>query len=255
MDIEKNRNESIELAKELYKVLTHPELVKRTTGEERHNLAVKKCNNFARAYPLVVAKMSRDGLYNEKAFERFLDKMYANPGKGMEGIITNQAEYAKLLYIEECKKRKKHWSIKIANEIFQSEYKAMRSWVKNTEKQEKEAKNEFAEEAEEHLIQKRMEFKNWLENMSKTRSEEVDQFRINLENLNFSEMYSSENSSENSLENPLEKPDVEIQETPQESTPISKPDYNEKRKQKQRENDRLDYLSDTNLSQFKRKRK
>lgn len=160
-DLDKTKKDSIDLANKIYKTISHPEIVANTTSEERHEICVKRYEIFAKAYPLVLAKMAVELRYNEKAFIKFLDNLYNSPGEGMEGIIKNQAYYAKVLYMEECKAMGKRWCPKTAKDIFEYEYKNMIRWVDDTKKIEKKVKNEFEEEDKKHQKELREEFKQW----------------------------------------------------------------------------------------------
>ena len=105
--------------------------------------------------------MCVDLRYNEKAFIKFLNNLYDKPGEGMEGIIKNQAYYAKMLYIEECNISGKRWCPKTAKDIFEYEYKNMIRWVNDTKKKEKKVKHEFSIEGKKHDQEIRDEFKQW----------------------------------------------------------------------------------------------
>lgn len=179
LEIEKNKKESIEMAAKIFKIISHPDIVNETTPKERHDLCVKKSKNFANAYPLVLAKMSRELSYNEKAFSRFLDKMHREPGKGMEGVMFHQSNYAKLLYIEECKRRGVHYNMKKANEIFKMEYEHMNKWVKDIKEKETEVKSEYGEEQKRHLQEKRDELLSWMQQAN----DEIDIGDANLDEI------------------------------------------------------------------------
>lgn len=160
-DLETTKRDSIELAGKIFKTVTHPEIISSTTPEERHELCVKKYDLFSKAYPLVLAKIAVESRYNEVAFIKFLNKLYSKPGQGIEGIIQNQAYYAKVLYMEECNVKNKRWCPKMASEIYTYEYENMIRWVNDTKKLEKKVKHEFEEEGEKHEKELRDEFKEW----------------------------------------------------------------------------------------------
>lgn len=161
-DLEKTKKDSIELANKIFKTISHPEVLKITTPEERHEICIKKYELFSQAYPLVLAKMAVETRYNEIAFIKFLDRLYANPGKGIEGIIDHQASYAKYLYIEDCKKYNKRFCPKMASKIYESEYQNMIRWVNDTKKIEKKVKNEYEEESVKHDKELKEELKKWI---------------------------------------------------------------------------------------------
>lgn len=166
-ELEKTKKDSIELAGYIFKVVTDPKLLDLTSPQERHEICVKRYDLFSKVYPLVLAKMAVESRYNEKAFIKFLNKLYSKPGAGMEGIIQNQAYYAKVLYIEECISTNKRWCPKVASEIYTHEYANMIRWVNDTKKIEKKVKHEFEEEGKRHDDELRSEFKTWYMNARK----------------------------------------------------------------------------------------
>lgn len=145
-----NFKAALDLAKDIYKVCLHPEFQK-YDPDVRHKVVVGKYPQFSQAYPIILRFIARDLKYNEKAFRKFLEKLRINPGKGMQGFIERQADYAKFLYIEDCKANGRHWSSKKANQFWNIEYEHMHKWVKKLEKDEDLAKNEFEKESQENL--------------------------------------------------------------------------------------------------------
>ena len=181
---DKNAKEAIDLAKNIYKIVTDPRFYENFDADTRHKTVVQKYPNFANAYPVILRLMARDMRYNERAFKRFLDKLKTNPGKGMNGFIERQADYVKFLYIEECRSTGKHYDNRKANMIWNIEYNNMNKNVKKIEAEEKAAKNEFAEEQQKHLDLKRKELLDFLntvepqdepmENKSENKSDDAD---------------------------------------------------------------------------------
>jgi len=159
---EKNIEEALTLAKNIFAVIKNPEFVKNYDADTRHQVVIKKYPNFASAYPIILKYLARDLKYNEKAFRRFLNKIKVDPGKGMEGFIERQADYAKFLYIEDCKAIRQHWSMKIASSIWSTEYNHMYKMLKKMKKDEKEAKNEFEEEEKKNLEVKKQELLDFI---------------------------------------------------------------------------------------------
>lgn len=154
---ERNTKEALELAKNIFSIVTNKKFVKAYDADMRHKTVVQKYPNFANAYPVILRFIARDLKYNENAFKKFLNKLKVDPGKGMEGFIMRQADYAKYLYIEDCKMYGRHWSIKKAGQIWNIEYNHMRKSIKKLENEEKSAKNEFEEEQKKHLEIKKKE--------------------------------------------------------------------------------------------------
>lgn len=161
LEVEKNKNEALTVADRLFRILTDPKFPK-STAAERHKLCIEKERNFAQAYPLVIAKLSTELRYSNKAFRRFLDGLHKNPGKGMEGFVENQAMYARYLYEEECKLKNKHIDMKIAHAQFESARSDMMKWVKDIKKKEKYAKNEYKDETQRNDDIKRRELLEYL---------------------------------------------------------------------------------------------
>lgn len=159
---EKNTKDALELAKAIFNTVTDERFFKEYDEDMRHKVVIKKYPNFAQAYPVVLRLIARDLKYNENAFKKFLAKLKTDPGKGMEGFIERQADYAKLLYIEDCKTFGRHWNMKQANKIWNIEYSHMKKWYKKLQEDEKSAKNEFEEEQEKHLEVKRKELLDFI---------------------------------------------------------------------------------------------
>jgi hypothetical protein len=161
-EIEKNKREAIEIAAKIFKIVKNPAFVNQLDADQRHAICVEKNKGFAQAFPLVLSKMSRDLAYSEKAFQRFLDKLHKDPGKGMEGIIERQADYAAYLYEELCKEQGKHYNMKTRRDIWQLEYQQMYKWMRDIKKQEKQAKNELEEESKKALEERKNELLEFL---------------------------------------------------------------------------------------------
>lgn len=194
--LEDNMKEALTFAKNIYKIVTEPKFVKNYDPEKRHQILIKQYPNFATAYPLVLKFIAKDLKYNEKAFKKFLEKLKTDPGKGIEGFITRQADYAKFLYIEDSKAHGRHWSIKKANEIWNLEYNHMRKFVKKLEKEEKLAKNEFEEEVKENLEKKRKELLDFILTEQKNNPQLLDEIEDNEDN---------EDNEENKIDNIVDK--------------------------------------------------
>lgn len=170
--VENNKLEAIKLAERIFTIVKNKEFVEKTDEQQRFRILTQKYPNFSNAYPIILRYMAMNLRYNSTAFRRFLDRLETNPGKGMEGFIDCQALYAKYLYIEECKENGLHWDNKKANEIYKAEFKGMNDYVKKIKQQEKEAKNEYAEESERHLEEKRRELLDFLDTEAPTVEEE-----------------------------------------------------------------------------------
>lgn len=176
-----NIKEALELAKNIHKIVLDPRFNQAYDEETRHKVVMKKYPNFANAYPIILRFIARDLKYNENAFKKFLNKLKVDPGKGMEGFIERQSDYAKFLYIEDSKKNGRHWSIKKANQIWNIEYNNMNSWMKKIKKEEESAKNEFEEEKKKNLEIKRKELLEFIRSetfnqSSESESEDIDNY-------------------------------------------------------------------------------
>src|SRR6185437_1083660 len=177
----RNAKEALELAKNIYDVVTDKRFAKNYSPEMRHKVVVQKYPNFANAYPVILRFIARDLKYNENAFKQFLNKLKTDPGKGMEGFISRQADYAKFLYIEDCKTYGRHWSTKKANDIWNIEYENMKKSVKKIEEEEKLAKNEIEDEKKKNLEVKRKELLDFINTETKKGNLKYD-FAENEEN-------------------------------------------------------------------------
>lgn len=160
-ELEENIRQSLNFAKDVFTIATDEKYVASTTAETRYGELVKRYPEFAKAYPVCVNKIAQ-GFYNEKAFRRFLNKQRDNPGKGMEGFIERQADYAKFLYEEECKAKRRHINVKEANLRWEMEHRQLRKWVKNIKKDEEELKNQFEDEQKTHLDARRRELLDFI---------------------------------------------------------------------------------------------
>ena len=255
-DLDKQKQDAIEMANKLWQVLTHVEQFKQASAEARHEWVVENAKSFAQAFPLVAAKMAREFRYKEKAFVKFLDKMYADPGKGMDGVIENQANYAKFLYIEECRAAGKHVNYKIAKQVWEQEHGNMSAWVKKIKKSEKQAKNEYTEEEQKHTQERRAELLEFIRktsnHQSQTENQEDQQERQNILN----ELKSQVNQHrEQHPEPPTEPEFTETEQTDQEIDPELEKQIQQRLKQEkhmQEEKRRQEFLQDTMLPGFKK---
>lgn len=168
--VEEELQLAITIATRLFKVVSNPEFIKEVPDpRDRHevvNLQLSKMDDqvgsqmytqFANAYPMVLKYITQQVSFNRTAFEKFFRAQITNPGEGMEGFIENQANYAKLLYIEASKAAGKHWSMKKANKLKQREYEQMNKIRKDIEKSRKDAENSFEQESTQHLTERKKE--------------------------------------------------------------------------------------------------
>lgn len=165
-EVNENIRQSIELANEIFKVVTNPDYVKATTGQTRYEELNKRYPTFAQHYPVCLRMMAHNGKYNERAFRQFLEKQRKDPGKGMIGFIERQADYARFLYIEDTKANKRHVSMKIAAKIWQEEYAALKKWVDKLKKDEDDAKSLYEAEQARHREQKKQELLDFINEQS-----------------------------------------------------------------------------------------
>jgi hypothetical protein len=147
---ETNKLAALDLAGKIYKVCCD-ERLQTLEAMKRHKIAVVKYPNFAQAYPVILRWLARDLKYYERAFRTFLDKLEKSPGKGMEGFIERQADYSRILYLEDCKQNHLHPNMSHANKLFQAEHAAMMKSYKKIREEERLAKNEFEEESADNI--------------------------------------------------------------------------------------------------------
>jgi hypothetical protein len=152
---------ALELAKKIYGVVKDERFAS-VDPETRHKVLSQKYPNFAQAYPVILRFLARDLKYHEKAFRRFLDKLRKDPGKGMQGFMERQADYARYLYEADEKANGRHYNAKKATAIWRSEYESMKRASDKIKKDEEMAKNEFEKENQEALKQKKDELYNFL---------------------------------------------------------------------------------------------
>lgn len=158
---EKNKEEAITLANNIYKVLMDDRMTK-VDPEVRYKLVMNKYPTFSQAYPTVLRMMAVNLSYNEKAFRRFFDTLERDPGKGIEGFIERQADYAKFLYIEGCRSRGRHWDMRKATAIWHAEHKVMKDIMDKIRKEEENAKSKFADDKKRHMSERRQEFLDFI---------------------------------------------------------------------------------------------
>jgi hypothetical protein len=158
-----NREASLALARGIYSGVMQDEAFRKATDEQRYNFLTERFKNFQQAYPMVIKYMALYLQYNEKAFTRFMDKLQREPGKGMEGYIERQADYAKFLYEETCRARKKHINSKKAGEIWGDEYNIMIKQYRDMQEQEKKARSEFELENRKHMDERRRELLDFID--------------------------------------------------------------------------------------------
>jgi hypothetical protein len=259
-ELEKNKREAIEAAAKIFKIVSNPSFAANTTPDERHHICVEKNKGFAQAFPLVLSKMSRDLLYNETAFRRFLDKLHRDPGKGMDGFIERQADYAAFLYEELSRAQGRHVDTRKRREIWQTEHGQMYRWMRDIQKSEKRAKNEFEEESQKSLDERKKELLDFLnENDVEGESKQSIDELINQDDA-YLEMLKSASDGQtpdvpttSDLEFPTYNGYTEVQQPTE--IPVGVVDALEQRaiaSEKQRMND---FLQDSNLSSWKRTKK
>jgi hypothetical protein len=191
---------ALTIANRLYKVVSNPEFLKEVPdARDRHeivNMQLSKMDTqmgsqmytqFSSAYPMVLKYITQQVSFNAKAFEMFFRKQVADPGKGMEGFIDHQSNYARLLYIEASKAAGKHYSIKKANKLKQREFQQMDKIRKDIEKSRKDAENSFEKESVQHLDERKQELLNFI-------NQELDENDIPMDE--YSEESDSDESSE-----------------------------------------------------------
>lgn len=165
-EVEKNIDDALTLAKLMFAGIINKDFIKEYDADARHKFLIDKYPNFANGYPVILRLMARDLKYNENAFRKFLYKLRDDPGKGMEGFIERQADYAKLLYIEDSKKNRRHWDFKTAGEIWNVEYSQMKKTLKKIEADEKAARNEFEDEKKINLVKRKKELLSFIDKLS-----------------------------------------------------------------------------------------
>jgi len=155
-NVEVNKLEAIALAEQIFQMLKRDVLAE-IDIESQYDFLLKKYPSFSRTFQIVLHKMVFERRYLTSAFKRFLDKLHSNPGKGMEGFIERQADYAKFLYIEECKLSGRRYDANIAKKIWEKECNFMWSEYKKILETEKSITNEFEKEEAKHNKERKQE--------------------------------------------------------------------------------------------------
>jgi hypothetical protein len=163
-EIAENIRQALRLGDDLFTLVKDPLFCQSITDpKQRYQHLCGKYKTFAQAFPVCLRFLACDIRYNHRAFERFLEKQRVDPGKGMDGFINRQADYARFLYEEETRRRRGHISVKMAGRIWQEEYKHLSHWMKDIQKKEELGKNEYEQEHEEHTVQRKKELLSFLE--------------------------------------------------------------------------------------------
>jgi len=172
---------TVQLADDIFKVMKDKRM-REIDPDDRHKIVLQKYKNFADQYPVVLRFLARDLRYNRTAFIRMMEKMIKDqkakaeadskidpkkrqnrdPMEAMKAFIVHQADYAKFLYLEECKRTGRHYSIKKANAIWRVEYDNMSKALKKIKEDEDNARNEFEEEKKKHLDERRRELLDFI---------------------------------------------------------------------------------------------
>jgi hypothetical protein len=180
---EENIKVTLQLADDIYKIMQDKRM-KDIKPDDRHKILLQKYKTFGDMYPVVLRFMARDLRYNRMAFRRMLEKMIKDqkmkareretvggdskkkpkqdPMLAMKNFVTHQADYAKLLYLEEAKRTGRHVNMKKANAIWQIEFQNMNTALKKIKKDEDSARNEFEEEKKSHLDERRQELLDFI---------------------------------------------------------------------------------------------
>jgi hypothetical protein len=167
-EIAENIRQALDLAGKLHELVQDRAFREEFGDRERYNILCKKYPTFAQAYPVCLRMIAMNVKYSERAFRRFLEKQRDDPGKGMSGYIERQADYARFLYEEDCRTRRRHINYETAKRIWDEEYKALKHWVTTIEEQESKSKNEYEEEHAKHLAQRRRELLDYMEQVAPT---------------------------------------------------------------------------------------
>ncbi len=165
---EENIRNAIKTAADIYRLVSNSYVSENTSVESRYNMCLEKYKSFAQAFPVVLAKMVIENRYNETAFLKFLEKIQKNPGKGIEGLMSSQADYAKMLYIEECKAVGRKWSAKRAKDIWEQQYRELEQKAKDVKRQEEAARSEYEENEKKYLVERRAELLEYLKTIDPT---------------------------------------------------------------------------------------
>lgn len=139
------------------------EMVSQSDPYDVYEILKMQHESFYRAFPMILSKMVFERRYNRNAFERFLNGMAENPGKGMEGVAHHQALYVKYLYEEECKENHIKPIPNTGKQIYETEYNIMYKEIKKIKQDEKKARSEYEDELKKHDKELRDEFYEFLE--------------------------------------------------------------------------------------------
>ena len=119
----------------------------------------KNNQRFASAFPIVLRYMVQLRMYHEKAFVKFIKKMYAKPYHSKLEFCERQADYVKYLYQE----LNQHYPENEIKRIWQQTYDMLADEIKIFDDAEKKVKERLEETNITNIEERRMELKKILD--------------------------------------------------------------------------------------------
>jgi hypothetical protein len=164
-----NKLEALDFADKIFAVVSSKQFRENVKDPNvRLQFLINKYPEFSRCYPVVLRWMA-SFRYKRHVFEQFLDKLERDPGKGMEGYIERQADYAMLLSLAYDKRKNK----KKAYKIREQEICKMNEIMKKIKKDEEDQTNLFEEEKQRNLEERRKELLQFIKSFP-TEKETID---------------------------------------------------------------------------------
>lgn len=154
---EKIKENTVKLATEIFATLREFRKKTQLTDEEWHKRIVDKYPDFSKTHPTVVRCMTKENMYVESVFMKYLNQLETIQGKGNMALIELQGDYVKELYIAHHKRQGKRYNMSTANSMRRNLIQHMSSFYNEAKKKEEEGKSEYAEKNDEFLQQKKRE--------------------------------------------------------------------------------------------------
>jgi len=161
-EIEKGIEATVILANQIFTNLRNS-MLESVSLEQQYEWIVDKFPEFSKEHPIVLKKMVFNRCYYESALRNYLDKRYMKyPPQSMEDFNDRQADYARFLYIENCKFNKVKWNPSKAKKIWEYESNNLHRIVKKLKEEEKDARSEYERESKRHFEEKKLELLEYL---------------------------------------------------------------------------------------------
>lgn len=171
-ELEAHITEILDFADKLYESVSDKEFIV-IEPRQRYEFVMTKYPQFNKAYPVVAKYMVLTGRYDRKSFRKFIDYLGENRVDNLWRFCEIHAEYVRILYLEDCKRDKKHPDLKYAAKVKEAEFKNMYRVMKNIKRIEKEETATYNNDQDELLKFKREELLAFINAMAPPQAEKT----------------------------------------------------------------------------------